>query len=113
LLICYIFHELPTGESDGSISLESLAKGEDIEGYSPLNLEDMAWLIARGGWPAAVTWTDYQTTNQTAGVISLATDYVESIIESDSSHVDGIEKTPDASACSCDHWHATNRAKQR
>jgi predicted AAA+ superfamily ATPase len=79
-----------SGESDGSISLESLVKSEEVEGHSSLNLEDVAWLIARGGWPAAVTRTDYQTAN----VISLATDYVESIIESDSSRVDGIEKNP-------------------
>ncbi|MDR1184818.1 MAG: DUF4143 domain-containing protein [Coriobacteriales bacterium] len=83
-----------SGESDGSISLKALADSKEVEGHSPLSLEDMAWLIARGGWPAAVTRATHQTTSQTTGALALANDYVESIIESDSSRVDGIEKNP-------------------
>jgi predicted AAA+ superfamily ATPase len=79
-----------SGESDGSISLGALTKNEEIEGPASLRLEDVAQLIARGGWPAAVM----RATHQTTSTIPLATDYVESIIESDSSRVDGVEKNP-------------------
>jgi predicted AAA+ superfamily ATPase len=79
-----------SGESDGSMSLRALARGEEVEGHSSLSLENVAGLIARGGWPAAVT----RTSNQAAGAVPLAADYVESIIESDVSRVDDIEKNP-------------------
>jgi predicted AAA+ superfamily ATPase len=76
-----------SGESNGSVSLSDIASGRDISGATDLALEDVAWLIARGGWPASVVNDDEYSLRR-------AVDYAESIIESDISRVDGIEKNP-------------------
>ena len=45
-----------SGESSGCISLSSLFQNpnQDILGVSSLDIEQLAWAIARGGWPFAV-----------------------------------------------------------
>jgi predicted AAA+ superfamily ATPase len=76
-----------SGESNGCISLTDLFDGQDVYGKTDLSLEHIAYLLARGGWPASVILNDEY-------VISRANDYVESIAETDISKVDGIEKNP-------------------
>ena len=44
-----------SGDSDGSVSLESLFRGDlDISGRSAHELDDIAFLTVRGGWPRSV-----------------------------------------------------------
>ena len=77
-------------ESNGQVSLKALFdhRAEEVEATSELTVEQIAFLICRGGWPASVGST---------GNIALrmATDYVEAIIHQDVSRVDGIEKNPE------------------
>lgn len=72
-------------ESTGEVSLDALFRGEDIGGVSPMDVEDIARCICRGGWPEAVVKKGSDPT-------SWARDYLEAIIESDISEASGIER---------------------
>lgn len=72
-------------ESTGEVSLDALFRGEDIGGVSPMDVEDIARCICRGGWPAAVVKKGPDPT-------SWARDYLEAIIENDISEASGIER---------------------
>ena len=77
-----------SGESNGSISLKSLFYGEtDIEGFSELTIEKIAFAIVRGGWPASIGDSEKIAMRH-------AIDYVEAIINEDVNRVDGVEKNP-------------------
>ncbi|NQT58641.1 MAG: ATP-binding protein [Bacteroidetes bacterium] len=77
-----------SGESNGTVSLADLFSGADqVESISSLTIEDLAFAIVRGGWPASIG-----TSKSIA--IRKATDYVEAVINHDVSRVDGIEKSP-------------------
>ncbi len=62
--------------------------GCSVEAISNLSLENIAFALCRGGWPASV---------QQKGAIALrmAVDYVEAVINHDVSRVDHIEKNPE------------------
>ena len=75
-------------ESSGSVSLRGLFAGEPISpAVSTLSIEQIAFAICRGGWPAAVMM-------QGDDSLELSKDYVEAIIQQDVSRVDGVEKNP-------------------
>ena len=78
-----------SGESNGSVSLGGLLAGKEFTSVeSPDHrLEDVAFMVCRGGWPQAV---------QQTGEIALdrANDYYEAVVESDVSRVDGVSRTP-------------------
>jgi len=75
-------------ESNGSVSMKALFNGDaDIDALSELTIEQIAFSIVRGGWPASV-----KASPKTA--YRHAVDYVEAIINQDVSRVDGIEKSP-------------------
>ena len=72
-------------DSSGRISLQRLFDGEEeVADVAPLDVEDIARVLCRGGWPAAVT----------AGATSvpgrLARTYVEGLIDSDVARMDGV-----------------------
>jgi predicted AAA+ superfamily ATPase len=76
-------------ESTGSVSLRQLFDGKhDIEGVSNLTIEQIAFVLCRGGWPASIKL-------QNASALRMARDYVEAVINYDVSRVDEIEKKPD------------------
>lgn len=75
-------------ESNGSVSLKALFDGEtEIDSLSDLTIEQIAFAIVRGGWPASIGETEKIALRH-------AIDYVEAIINADVSKVDGIEKNP-------------------
>jgi predicted AAA+ superfamily ATPase len=76
-----------SGDSNGSVSLESLFKGEKISGESNLSIEKLAYLLVRGGWPASVT-------SEEDSALLIADQYVKRIIDSDISEADGVERDP-------------------
>lgn len=75
-------------ESSGEVSLEGLFTAENIEGSSPLSVEDLAYIICRGGWPDAVV-------HDTNHALDRAYDYIEALIENDISEASGINRNPD------------------
>lgn len=75
-------------ESNGSVSLRDLFDGKtDIESFSELTIEEIAFAIVRGGWPASIGEDNKVSLRH-------AIDYVEAIINADVSKVDGVEKNP-------------------
>ena len=79
-----------TGESTGEVSLEKIFNNEkNVEGISKLSIEEIAFIINRGGWPVVV-----QEKNEKKA-LGIANDYLESVTNEDISKIDGIEKNPD------------------
>ena len=79
-----------TGESTGAISLEALFDGAvDLDGKSDISVEQYAFLINRGGWPAVPHETDEKI------ALTVAADYVEAVANEDISKADGVEKNSD------------------
>jgi len=79
-----------TGDSTGEISLRALFDGDTgMDGKSNLTVEQYAFLINRGGWPAVAAEKNERNS------MVIAYDYLEAIANEDISRVDGIEKNPD------------------
>jgi predicted AAA+ superfamily ATPase len=76
-----------SGESNGTVSLAGIAASEEASGTSALTLEDLAYLLVRGGWPHSLSLPK-------DAAWQVASDYTEAIVNIDSSKVDGIEKNP-------------------
>ena len=77
-------------ESSGEVSLKALFDGaEDIEGFNQITIERMAFILCRGGWPAAV-----KQQNEKVALLT-PRNYVDQIIEQDIQRVDGTEKNPE------------------
>ncbi len=75
-----------SGESTRSVSLKALFNGElDVDGYAQIDIEQLAFLICRGGWPKAIGCSDRVALQQ-------ALDYFDGVIHSDISRVDNIER---------------------
>lgn len=75
-------------ESNGEVSLKALFDGEqEIFSTSNLSIEQIAYAICRGGWPASIGLPPEDA-------IQMSVDYVEAIINQDVSRVDGVEKNP-------------------
>ncbi|MBD5388135.1 ATP-binding protein [bacterium] len=76
-----------SGESNGSVSLEHLFSApEKILGKNELNLQDIVFLICRGGWPMAVGLPEEAALEQ-------AFDYYDAVTKEDITRVDGIKRT--------------------
>lgn len=75
-----------SGESTGSISLEAVFNGERIEPQeNKLALEDIAFLLCRGGWPRATLLKDKLALME-------ARDYFEAIYTTDIHRVDKVRR---------------------
>ena len=78
-----------SGESSGEISLRELFFApEKIYAPSSLSREDIAFLVCRGGWPAAIDMEKEIALDQ-------AFDYCDAIAERDMSHVDRVKRSPE------------------
>ena len=76
-----------SGDSTKEVALGALFDGaEDVNGHSGCDIEGMAYLICRGGWPRAVTALDSD------GALEMAYDYLATIAEQDIVRVDGTER---------------------
>lgn len=78
-----------SGDSSGEVSLKDLFDGQiEIDGYSELDFERLAFLVCRGGWPQAVDMRDEIALDQ-------AMDYLDAVIYSDINRADNVQKNPD------------------
>lgn len=77
-------------ESNGQISIGALFNGKqkETDAISDLTIEQIAFLICRGGWPASIG-------QEKETALRMARDYIEAIIHQDISRVDNIEKNPE------------------
>ncbi len=75
-----------SGDSTGEVSLSDVFKGKNINGTNKLTLNDITYLICRGGWPKSVTMEPEIALEQPF-------DYIDAIVKTDASKVDGIVKS--------------------
>ena len=76
-------------DSSGEISLQDLFLGkEQIYGENNIDIDKLCYLICRGGWPHSL-FVDEQSS------LDIPFDYIEGVISSDVSRVDGINRKPD------------------
>lgn len=77
-----------SGESTGDVSLQKLFDDTDnIVGTSRLDLERLAFITCRGGWPLSIDMEDEIALDQ-------AFDYVSAVERRDIQAVDGVERDP-------------------
>ena len=77
-----------SGESNGKVSLNTLFERQSQVGaISELTIEQLAYAICRGGWPASISLKE-------RAALKTARNYVEEVINYDVHRVDGIEKNP-------------------
>lgn len=76
-----------SGESTGEVSLKDLFCKPDLEifGTNGLNIDSIAWLICRGGWPRAIT-------ARKEVALDMAYRYYEAVVNNDISRVDNIKR---------------------
>lgn len=77
-----------SGDSTGEVSLKDVFEGKkQIEGVSKLDLERVAFVACRGGWPLAVDMEDDIALDQ-------AFDYLTAVEQRDIQQADGVERDP-------------------
>lgn len=75
-----------SGDSTGEVSLGDLfTSPESISGITPMDLERIAFLTCRGGWPLSVKMDDEIALDQ-------AFDYIEAVEKRDISMADGVNR---------------------
>lgn len=76
-----------SGDSTGEVSIKDLfdKPGTDIFGTNNLNIDSLAWLICRGGWPQA-------TTVKKEVALDMAYRYYEAVVNNDISRVDNVKR---------------------
>jgi hypothetical protein len=79
-----------SGDSNGSVSLGALFDGSDkIGATSELRLNQLAFVLCRGGWPGALR----KKTEKAA--LQQAIEYYRAIVTNDISRVDGVKRDPE------------------
>lgn len=77
-----------SGESTGEVSLSALFNGEtDNDAHSSLSIDDVAYLLCRGGWPGTLDL-------ERRYALRASRDYYQSVINSDISKVDDVKRNP-------------------
>ena len=78
-----------SGDSSGEVSLKALFdQPDEIDGESKLDIERLAFLVCRGGWPQAIDMRDEIALDQPI-------DYYEAVVKSDINRADGVQKNPE------------------
>jgi len=76
-------------ESNGNVSLSEFFSGKtDIDGENTIDIDELAFLICRGGWPKAIDLKQNIALSQ-------AIDYYDAVVNFDISRVDNIERNPE------------------
>ena len=78
-----------SGDSSGEVSLRALFDGvAEVDGASTLDIDRLAFLVCRGGWPQAVDMRDEVALDQ-------AMDYYDAVVRSDINRADEVQKNPE------------------
>ena len=75
-------------DSTGQISLLDMFNGKDISASDDHTIDDIAYLICRGGWPSAIDQTEKVALKQ-------AFDYYDAVVNDDVQRVDDIKRNPE------------------
>lgn len=76
-------------DSTGEVSLRALFDGQEASGSTTLDIVDLAYLTARGGWPLSVLMENREA------ALGTARDYVDAVCNEDISRIDGVTRNPD------------------
>ena len=77
-----------SGESNGGVSLSALFQGNhELSGTNGISIEQLAFLVCRGGWPRATEMRESIALEQ-------AFDYCDAVINSDISRADNVSRDP-------------------
>ncbi|MDO4953289.1 MAG: DUF4143 domain-containing protein [Synergistaceae bacterium] len=78
-----------SGDSNGAVSLSELFSGaEDIDGACKTDIDLLAFLICRGGWPKAIGCSERVALRH-------AFDYCDAVVNSDISRADNVRRSPE------------------
>lgn len=78
-----------SGDSSGEVSLKALFDGDnDVDAESKLDIDRLAFLVCRGGWPQSVNMRDEIALDQ-------AMDYYDAVVRSDINRADNVQKNPE------------------
>ena len=72
-------------DSNGKVTISDMFANKEISAKSDTDLEEIAFLICRGGWPKAVGLTEKQALFQ-------AIDYFDAVVSADISRVDSVKR---------------------
>ncbi len=75
-------------ESTGEVSFNDIINGKDIKGTSKLSLKDLASIIVRGGWPAALEV-------KSDAKYRISEEYVKSLIHEEVRQINDVERNPE------------------
>ena len=77
-----------SGDSTGDVSITDLFDGAMPEGTSPIDLDRLAFLTCRGGWPGALTLSEN-------AALHVSRAYLKAVVNSDINRVDDVKRDPD------------------
>lgn len=78
-----------SGDSSGEVSLKALFDGEkEIDGGADIEIDRLAFLVCRGGWPQAIDMRDEIALEQVV-------DYYDAIVHYDINRADNVQKNPE------------------
>lgn len=80
-----------SGDSSGEVSIADLFNGGMPDGQSSIDMDRLAYLVCRGGWPGALALKE-----QSALRVSRA--YLKAVLNSDICKVDGVKRDPELMA---------------
>jgi len=72
-------------DSNGKVTIRDMFANKEISAKSDIDLEEIAFLICRGGWPKAIGLTEKQALFQ-------AIDYFDAVVSADISRVDSVRR---------------------
>lgn len=75
-------------DSSGDVSLGDLFNSKEIFAKDNHSIDDIAFLVCRGGWPAALNRAEKVALKQ-------AFDYYDAVVNDDISRVDGVKRDPE------------------
>lgn len=76
-----------SGDSTGEVSLTKLFEGEIPDGESHIDMDRLAFLTCRGGWPGALSLSDKAS-------LRVSQAYLKAVLNSDICKVDGVKRDP-------------------
>ena len=78
-----------SGDSTGEVSLKALFDGAaEVDGATDMDIDRLAFLVCRGGWPQAIDMRDEIALDQ-------AQDYYDAVVKSDINRADNVQKNPE------------------
>ena len=80
-----------SGDSTGEVSMGNLFNGETPDGQSDIDMDRLAYLVCRGGWPGALTLSE-------KAALRVSRAYLKAVLNSDISKIDGVSRDPELMA---------------